>query len=72
MVGTISDPTIAFLAVALVGHVLIATTSALVGHQIEALDVGILVVDISAIAQLVIRINLDTIRMVARAIRGDS
>lgn len=67
--NTVGDPTIAYLSVALLGHLMIAGVVLVIGHRIEALDVGIVAVDISALGQLVVRINIDTIRMIKRARR---
>ena len=60
------DPTIGYVLVALVGHLFVHFGEVAVAQTLDTLRLGLLLIDVSATGQLVVRINLDTIRMIRR------
>jgi hypothetical protein len=66
--ATLEDPTVIYIVIVGVGHVLIDFFARTLGHRIDVLDVGIGLVDASVLLQLVVRVNLGTIYMIGRAL----
>lgn len=66
IVRTIMDATIGYVLVALFAHLLVHGGEVVMAKTLDTLHVGLLAIDLSATGQLVVRINMDTIRMIRR------
>lgn len=66
IIRTLDDPTVAFLSVAAFSHIIVAVIEFVANRRFDALDIGTELVDAATFGQLIVRIVLDTIRMIRR------
>lgn len=60
------DPTIGYVFVAVTAHLIVHFGEGVLAQSLDILRIGLLAIDLSATGQLVLRINMDTLRMIRR------